>query len=394
MTGQTPEAAKIDRPTGTAQPKTLAEIIRSIFSISLDKDQNIKPASLPKSVYKAIASGQFKNGLQSELADSLSLDASKTDAQLHTLAQLMVAGCKCREDKPRTDLIVFCVRLASNLWINHHWDTHNLYKQILDNQQGLDTTPQNHLKNVISSLYDKRIEATQKKVLLAVSDDADKNGKSELINTLSANELQAQRDNIQLIGSLWLMTQATETQQHDQNISFLIDLLDKRKSKSPSTRDITIELAQRFVEKDTIFADTLAHIQKHGNEQAARGIRLAAALEHSNQEVSRLQRLLDEAISSAHEAARRAEERDAEIRRLETTLDELQLDERAKRTHLRDNTGQVKAKAFNLLTEDVVEPLKLSLSALQRENPKTAVAIHHIELAMESIERDIKWFKE
>ena len=84
----------------------------------------------------------------------------------------------------------------------------------------------------------------------------------------------------------------------------------------------------------------------------------------------------------------------AEVSRLKHTIEEQQLDERAKRTHLRDNTGQVKARAFNLLIENVLEPLKLSLSALQREKPKTEVAAHHIELAVESIERDIKWFKE
>ena len=83
-----------------------------------------------------------------------------------------------------------------------------------------------------------------------------------------------------------------------------------------------------------------------------------------------------------------------EVEQLKLAQHEQQLDERATRTHLRDNAGQAKAKAFNLLTEDVLEPLKLSLAALQREKPKTEVAVHQIELAVESIERDIKWFSE
>ncbi|MNL32054.1 hypothetical protein D3C87_1538800 [compost metagenome] len=84
----------------------------------------------------------------------------------------------------------------------------------------------------------------------------------------------------------------------------------------------------------------------------------------------------------------------AETEQLKQALQEQQLDERATRTHLRDNAGQAKGKAFNLLSEDVLEPLKLSLAALQRERPKTEVAAHHIELAVENIEREIKWFSE
>ncbi|MCY1311227.1 hypothetical protein D9M70_615080 [compost metagenome] len=83
-----------------------------------------------------------------------------------------------------------------------------------------------------------------------------------------------------------------------------------------------------------------------------------------------------------------------ETEQLKHTLQEQQLDERATRTHLRDNAGQAKAKAFNLLSEAVLEPLRLSLAALQREKPKIEVAAHHIELAVESIEREIKWFSE
>ncbi|MNR59671.1 hypothetical protein D3C85_1809820 [compost metagenome] len=70
------------------------------------------------------------------------------------------------------------------------------------------------------------------------------------------------------------------------------------------------------------------------------------------------------------------------------------LDEKAKRVHLRDDTGRAKAKATNLLSEDVLEPLRLSLAALRRDNPKTEVAAHHIDLVLETVERGLSWFKE
>ena len=89
-----------------------------------------------------------------------------------------------------------------------------------------------------------------------------------------------------------------------------------------------------------------------------------------------------------------ASEYQASNKNLKKQLEDQQLDERARRTHLRDSEGKVRAKAFNLLSEDVLEPLRLSLAALQRENPKTENAAHQIELVLESIERDLQWFKE
>lgn len=82
-----------------------------------------------------------------------------------------------------------------------------------------------------------------------------------------------------------------------------------------------------------------------------------------------------------------------EIRSLTHQIKEQQLDERSKRTHLRDETIKTKAKAYNLLTEDIIEPLKISLSALKRDTPKVAVAVDHLEIIIETIENNLKWFK-
>ena len=71
----------------------------------------------------------------------------------------------------------------------------------------------------------------------------------------------------------------------------------------------------------------------------------------------------------------------------------IQLNEKAERTHLRDSADSVKARAYNLLSDSVLECFKLSLSALQRENPKTAAAIYQIELALERVEKEMSCFK-
>ncbi|MNF99808.1 hypothetical protein D3C84_827240 [compost metagenome] len=175
---------------------------------------------------------------------------------------------------------------------------------------------------------------------------------------------------------------------------FFAELLEERQSRNRSNRDIALYIAEQYAKHESLLAATLDYFKQRANEQATHGKRLQSALEHSEQEAARLRMQLTEHKRTAEEQAQRISTMEGEITRLQHMLEEQQLDERAKRTHLRDNTGQVKARAFNLLTEDVLEPLKLSLSALQREKPKTEVAAHHIELAVESIERDIKWFKE
>ncbi len=68
------------------------------------------------------------------------------------------------------------------------------------------------------------------------------------------------------------------------------------------------------------------------------------------------------------------------------------LSEQATRVHLRDDAGQAKARANTLLSEDIAPQIELALKALNRDTPKVEVAIHQIELALESIDKGLPWF--
>lgn len=390
---QAAEGKPVRKQKPAPQAKPIAEIISQIFEVSLDKDQNIKPATLSKTDFKAIVSCQATGNFDVHLADKVAGDASKTDPQLSALTQLAVAASRCREDALRYALLTFCVRLASDLWINRHRESHDLFQDILDGDKGLDSTPLRFLRNALAALYLKRIEYVRSNP--PVIPPATTDGVTALLagsDLLTPAELVRQRDNLLLIGGLWLLAKGKSDP--SQAIEFFAELLEERQSRTPSNRDVALYLAEQYVQHESLLADTLDYFKQRTNEQATNGKRLQSALEHSEHEALRLKAQLTEHKRRAEEQAQLIAELEAEISRLQHTFEEQQLDERAKRTHLRDNTGQVKAKAFNLLIENVLEPLKLSLSALQREKPKTEVAAHHIELAVESIERDIKWFKE
>ena len=73
-------------------------------------------------------------------------------------------------------------------------------------------------------------------------------------------------------------------------------------------------------------------------------------------------------------------------------LDKIEL-YKARCTHLRDDTSKAKAKAYNLLNENVLEYLKLIESALNRPNPKTEVALHFTQIMIEDVESAIPFFK-
>ncbi|WP_323155592.1 hypothetical protein [Pseudomonas alvandae] len=385
---QAAEAKPARKQKPATQAKPIAAIISQIFAISVDKDQNIKPATLSQTDFKAIVSCQTTAELDAHLADKVAEDARKTDPQLSALALLAVATSKCRDGAQRHALLTFCVRLASVLWINRHRESHDLFQDILDGDKGLDSTPLRFLCNAIAALYSRRIEHVRALPAIPLLTDS----VTDALAGSTPTELAIQRDNLLLIGGLWLL--ANGKSDPSQAMVFFSELLEKRQSRNRSNRDVALYLAEQYAKHESLLADTLDYFKQRANEQVTYGKRLQSALEHSEQEAARLKTQLTEHKRTTEEQAQRISAMEAEISQLQHMLEEQQLDERAKRTHLRDNTGQVKARAFNLLTENVLEPLKLSLSALQREKPKTEVAAHHIELAVESIERDIKWFKE
>lgn len=388
---QAAEAKPARKKKPATQAKPIAEIISQIFAISVDKDQNIKPATLSRTDFKTIVSCQTTAELDADLADKVAEDARKTDPQLKALALLAVATSKCREGAQRHALLTFCVRLASALWINRHRESHDLFQDILDSDKGLDATPLRFLCNAIAASYSRRIEHVRAMPAVPLLTDSVTDTLAGS-TVLTPTELAIQRDNLLLIGGLWLL--ANGKSDPSEAMVFFTELLEKRQSRNRSNRDVALYLAEQCAKHESLLADTLDYFKQRAYEQVTHGQRLQSALERSEQEAVRLKTKLAEHERTTEEQTQRISAMEAEISQLQHMLEEQQLDERAKRTHLRDNTGQVKARAFNLLTENVLEPLKLSLSALQREKPKTEVAAHHIELAVESIERDIQWFKE
>ena len=384
---------KQSKPKTAAESKSVEQILSEVFAITTDKDQNIKPASISKADLKSLLSYQQDMSLSNRFIEQIVTVARKTDPELKCLSLITLAAVKCQHDAQRHELLTFCVRLASSLWIQRHRGSFDLYRDILDADKGLDTAPLTFLRNSVTELYRKRIEfvGSQARDATSNSDKAEVTVPTAL-DTLSKAELVTQRNNILLIGALWLMAQGKA----DPNaaIELFSSLLKEQTSRIQSNRAIAVFLAEQYANQESLLADTIDYFKKQFTELADQREFLQS--KHHAQEIklNKLQAMVMDQHSTIADKDKLIAQLLAETEQLKHTLQEQQLDERATRTHLRDNAGQAKAKAFNLLSEAVLEPLKLSLAALQREKPKIEVAAHHIELAVESIEREIKWFSE
>lgn len=384
--------SKPSKAKPAAEPKSVEQILAEAFAITTDKDQNIKPASITKADLKSLTTYQQDVSLSSELAESITAAACKTDPELKVLSLITLAVFKCQRDALRYELMAFCVRLASSLWIQRHRESFDLYRDIMDADKGLDSSPLTFLRNSITEQYRKRIESVVRQTSETPGPNATSVAAAEptTLDALSKKELVAQRNNILLIGALWQMAQGKT----DLNaaIEFFSGLLNEQTSPSQSPRAVAVFLAEQYANQDSLLADAMDYFKKQFAVLAGQQKFLQSKHNAQEAELKKLQTTVMEQLSAIADKDLKIAQLQTETEQLKQAHQEQQLDERATRTHLRDNAGHAKAKAFNLLSEDVLEPLKLSLAALQREKPKTEVAVHQIELAVESIEKEIKWF--
>lgn len=97
--------------------------------------------------------------------------------------------------------------------------------------------------------------------------------------------------------------------------------------------------------------------------------------------------------SALYEANQRTKLLELELETLKQQLSSHQLDQRAERVHLRDDTDKMRSKALNLLEDDLNPMLTTGLKALKRSPPLIDHGINYIERAQTQIEGAIAWFK-
>lgn len=372
-----------------AQKKSFEDIFVDTFSVQMDKKGKVKPASISKLDLKTLCSTEEIKDLGPEAVDAICKNAVRTDPAFGCLTEVALSIMELNSGSTRDTLFSLCIHIASGVWINKHRSSINLFRDIFsDEPAGSDCIQ--FLENTLSSMYQKRLQAVTKKPIDAASSvgvGGDEEGQQYTKGTL-----EKQKINLQLIGVLWLLDQGKIDL--EQTVDYLFQWLNESTASKSTLRDTSLFLLGQILAPEPRFIKVLALLMQKNSESIAHQQRAETLLMERSRQISRLQEDLSTKQQELEQSMEKVDAYRSDLKGLKKQTEDQQLNERAARTHLRDSEGKVRAKAFNLLSEEVLEPLRLSLAALQRDNPKTESAIHQIELALESIERDIPWFKE
>lgn len=375
-------------------------LLKETFTPEGSKEGNIKLAKITKATLKSISELDDNSAIEDADTDELIPHIVKTDPTLSAVAQIAVVAAKSKKMKLRRTLLELCVRAASACWLHKHRQSTNLYRDILERHNRIDMDALSFIHQALSSSYEKRIAglkasqkiSTVKPSLVETSPEPEPTNNADSDLLLSFSQLDAQKNSVLTIGALWLLAKGDILPKSLIN-TFTV-LYEGIKSRHQDEMAVAMFLAGQFSTAKSGLADTLNYFKQQYSELADRQKLAQNSLLVKSYELDRVKVLIAEKSQVIEELNETNRRQLAEIERLKSSLEQHVLDEKAKRVHLRDDTGRAKAKATNLLSEDVLEPLRLSLAALRRDNPKTEVAAHHIDLVLETVERGLSWFKE
>jgi hypothetical protein len=380
--------------------KTAHEILVESFMIREDKEGKIKPAKVTRADLKLLVSMESSETLSSEVMDEICWNAQKSDPQLDCLTEIVFGIMESDNSDSLQVLFDSCVRIASGVWINKHADSFDLFRDFFHDKQEVKCRLK-YLDEMLIKEYEARTYSIRSR-----SEDSTKNLVSgekletyhsgnisvDRVNYLERKALEKQKNNIFVIGCFWLIEKKILSYQ--SLVDFLVGEINEGKSFQASLMDVAVYLSRQRVSPDSRLSWVLSRYRKDADVINKKNNELDKKIEQKDGIISDLKQKLKSQIYISESAKCEIENLKNEIISLNHNIEIQQLDEKARRTHLRDSEGQVRARAVNLLSEEVLDPLRLSIAALQREIPKSEVAAHHIDLVIERIERELKWFKE
>lgn len=379
----------------------VSEILIDTFMVRKDKEGSVKPARCTKVNLKHLCTLEDIQPIGADQTQLIVESASSTDQGLDCLTEIFLALNNVGYSESQQRLLRYCIRLASGIWIYKHEGTFNLFEDIFDNHSDESKAdPIKYLHESLSKKYKKRLSGLSKVITEPTAqlseNDSQPNAPEALAQvgkpSLNRTVLERQKRNLLIMGSFWLL--GKEKVSHPDTEKFMLRLATAIPSDRLKLKEVSLFLAHQCLNPTKPVLKTLSDAQDEINKATERNNQLTKQIFGRDQQIAALSKKSDSQINDLNEAQTKIESLNADINSLNQSMTDMDLTERAKRTHLRDNEGQIRSKAYNLLSDEVLGPLQLSMSALNRDKPKLEMAMHQIELAVESIERELKWFKE
>lgn len=372
-----------DKVKKTKSFNSLDEILLDVFKKELKADGKVKPLKVDKAHESAL---KKLNGTEPSVKstwEEVILTFSDIDPTFRYLLQLVLVSS---DVKPivRRQLLDFSVLAISRNWSGKLAGSNNVFAELagtvgIDNPDSIAVICK-HIKD----LFDKQIE-NRKKV------EANKTSDIENQLSLSVSDVKRKKSNIIAICCLW----ASETGKSspEKVITQLKNfLLSDDASTEVDTSLVSFFFAGSVKEPTPQIKAVVRYIEDNLARSEAKRKSAQWALGETELKIANLQRELQKLNVEISEKNTKIDLLLNEIADHKNESHQKELSEQATRVHLRDDAGQAKAKAKTLLSDDVAPAMELSLKALNRDNPKVEVAIHQIELALESINRGLPWF--
>lgn len=365
--------------------KTLESILNQLFIPVTNKDGKVRASALTQALQSDLKRIQQPGRIPNEVLEKLVASVGMSDPEFNKLSQIVILTQGNHEVSKV--VLDFAVKALSEHWVGKHLGYSNLF---LSEAEPLSLSNPGilvHLTRSFSERYEARITSIKEQLKQKEGSDTS----SSSLRSLTPEHLRQQCENLLTICYLW----AVETGKCDVKIGIQAfeNRIVERGDGLINEKKICGYLASQLSEPRSGIADTIRYYEEllssaREGQKITDNINLQLNKKINNVEAEKIQ--LAQQVSALQQEIELLK---VSLGQVKTQSEEQVLDDKAQRVHLKDDVSKAKSRAFNLLNEDVVEPLKLSLNALQREKPKVEIATHHVELVLESIERELAWFR-
>ena len=358
---------------------SLRGLIENLFSPVIDKKTDkMKPIKLLASHVNSLVDLPISTKMSINERESLSKIVLESDCELKTLLSLLVASEKARHPEVRKEVLEFTCHVINNItFLNPTSDTNIfLLKDISQTNSG-------YLARLVKVLQDRfeiykgeNYKPSQKRNLeaniLAIAHIwAFETGKADIDTSLNSfTRLLATRvpDDIEKHVNLEMDKQATTGM-----VYFLASQTNSSLLKDFSSTISFFKARQEAAQSEST---NLKRTNSDLQERHGKLLEKIESLKTDSLKKDNLIKQLSEEILSLKEQHSESEQ----------SL-------KAQKVHLKDDTSKAKAKALNFLEEEVLSTLENSYKALDREAPKVHVALHNLDVMIERVEEELRWFK-
>ncbi|EPU3916374.1 hypothetical protein ACVWV7_000444 [Aeromonas hydrophila] len=367
---------------------TLASVLEAVLAPTTDKKGNTKSSNFTQAHQDALMRIKETESLTSEMVKDLVRYVGITDPEFKKLLQILLLTLG--NGNVSKVVLDFCVKAISENWIHKERGDTNLFLAEAETIGFSNPAIMAFLSKNFYDKYKNRIDKLKETLKIKEKGLPGSNPESE-VRSLKPEQMRRQCENLLAICYLW----AVETGKCEpKHVIKEFEKLFQEQVKDEKIEKVVCHFLAKQLDAPKNGVVEMLHYYNSAITTVREEHRLADSLRQRLQsQLIEANANKDKLVQETVDLKQKVADLEAQLNEAQTQAHEQKLDDKAIRVHLKDDVSQAKSRAFNLLNEEVVAPLRLSLQALQRENPKVHVAEHQVELVLESIERELEWFK-